>query len=303
MIGALVDLVIWMWSMIKKLACLFIFLITPLVCQAFELDTSVDDEIRRNYNPSAIEQSLPALPKVSPTQTPASTQFSHSSATQAPPKTQPVQQSVKPQIVVKKLPTSQIDKSTAIRIPKGTKFKVSSGTYLSDRARVGTRITFTTLQPVTKRYITIPVGTVFNAVVVNSHPPQISGNGGLLQIMVDSINYNGKSFYSQGKITKANSKKVFVNNIKGKRQYWKGVVKQVNKGEIFYRKTRSASAMLSNNPIGSIVSPVPTLVGIGVYAVNFVGAPLFSLGTKGGQLSIPAGSEFEIKLLEDIYLD
>lgn len=274
-----------------------IFLITIMMfckCQAFELDTSVDDEIRRNYNPSAIEQSLPALPKVTPTNT---------TTTQAPPKTQPVIQPAKPQIGVKKLPTSQIDKSTAIRIPKGTKFKVRSSAYLSDSTRVGARLSFTTLQPVTKRYVTIPAGTVFNAVVTNSHPPQATGNGGLLEIAVDGMRYNGKTFYSQGKITKANHKKVFVNNIKGKRQYWKGVGNQISKGQKFYKKTRRVSNNLTDNPITLIVAPVPTIVGLGVYAVNFVGSPIFSIGSKGGRLSIPAGSEFEIKLQEDIYLE
>jgi len=42
---------------------------------------------------------------------------------------------------------------------------------------------------------------------------------------------------------------------------------------------------------------------MGVYAVNLVGSPLFSIGSKGGRLTIPAGSEFEIKLLDDIYLE
>lgn len=263
-------------------------------CQAFELDTSVDDEIRRNYNPSAIEQSLPALPKVTPTNT---------TTTQAPPKTQPVTQPAKPQIVVKKLPTSQIDKSTAIRIPKGTKFKVRSSAYLSDSTRVGARLSFTTLQPVTKRYITIPAGTVFNAVVTNSHPPQASGNGGLLEIAVDGMRYNGKTYYSQGKVTKANHKKIFVNNIKGKRQYWKNVGKQIDKGQKFYKKTRRVSNNLTDNPITLIVAPVPTIVGMGAYAVNLVGSPIIAIPAKGGRLSIPAGSEFEIKLQEDIYLE
>lgn len=274
-----------------------IFLITIMMfcrCQAFELDTSVDDEIRRNYNPSALENNLPALPKVAPSQIPQTTQ--------APPKTQPVLQPAKPQIGVKKLPTSQIDKSTAIRIPKGTKFKVRSSAYLSDSTRIGARLSFTTLQPVTKRYVTIPTGTVFNAVVINSHQPQITGNGGLLQISLESLNYNGRTYYAQGKVTKANHKKVFVNNIKGKRQYWKGVANQIDKGEKFYKKTRRTSAKLADNPVGIIISPVPTIVGMGVYAVNLVGSPIFSIGSKGGRLSIPEGSEFEIKLFDDIYL-
>lgn len=279
----------------KKIICL-ITLMMLCSCQAFELDTSVDDEIRRNYNPSALENNLPALPKVTPTQ-------STSTTTQAPPKTQPVAQPAKPQIVVKKLPASQIDKSTAIRIPKGTKFKVRSSASLSDAARVGARLSFTTLQPVTKRYVTIPAGTVFNAVVTNSHLPQAGGNGGLLEISVDGMRYNNNVYYSQGKVTKANHKKVFVNNIKGKRQYWKNVGNQIGKGQSFYKKTRRISNNLTDNPITLIAAPVPTIVGMGVYAVNLAGSPIIAIPAKGGRLSIPAGSEFEIKLLEDIYLE
>lgn len=269
---------------------------------AFELDPSVDEEIRKNYNPSALEQNLPALPKVAPTQT-STPSKSTTISTTAPPKTQPISQTTRPQIIVKNMPNSKIDKSTAIRIKKGTKFKVRSSAYLADTTRTGARLTFTTLQPVTQRYITIPAGTVFNAVVVNSHQPQATGNGGLLQIEVDGIQYNGKTYYSQGKVTKANHKKVFINNIKGKRQYWKGVANQIDKGQRFYKKTRRVSNNLTDNPITLIVSPIPTLVGLGTYAVNLVGSPLFSIGYKGGRLSIPAGSEFEIKLLDDIYLE
>lgn len=281
----------------KNLICLVILLLYTTQVYAFELDASVDDEIRRNYNPSALENNLPALPKTAVPSKPVST-------TPTAPKTLPVTQPAKPQIGVKKLPNDyKFDKSTAIRIPKGTKFKVRSSAYLSDSIRIGSRFTFTTLQPVTKRYVTIPAGTTFNAVVTNSHTPQAAGNGGLLEIAVDSINFQGRNHYAQGKVTRANNKKIFLNNIKGKHQYWKGVANQVNKGENFYKKTRRTSAKLSNNPLGQIISPIPTVVGMGVYAVNLVGSPIFSIGSKGGKISIPAGSEFEIKLQDDIYLE
>lgn len=283
----------------RKCAIIIFAVIFLLSIQAFafELDTSVDDEIRRNYNPSALENNLPALPRTAVPSKPVST-------TPAAPKSLPVTQSAKPQIGVKKLPNDyKFDKSTAIKIPKGTKFRVESSIYLSDTTRIGTRFTFSVLQPVTKRYVTIPVGTIFNAVVTNSHPPQAAGNGGLLEIAVDGMNFHGKTHYAQAKVTKAYKRKVFANNIKGRHQYWKGVANQIDKGENFYKKTKRASAKLSNNPIGQFVSPVPTVVGVGVYAVNLIGSPIFSIGSKGGRLSIPAGSEFEIKLQDDIYLE
>lgn len=287
---------------ISTIFIIFMLLATPVF--ALELDTSVDDEIRRTYDPSKLEQSLSALPKTAPTQqntvpkTPQTTQ-----APQTAPKSLPSTPAAKPQLGVKKLPNEyKFDKSTAIRIKKGTKFRVKSNSVISDYLREGAKVSFTSIKPVTQRYITVMNGTKFTAVVEDSHQPQMSGNGGLIVLMVDSITVNGQTRSVHGKITKANMKKIFFNNIKGKRQYWKGVANQIDKGENFYKKTRRTSSKLADNPVGVIISPIPTITGIVVYAVNFVGSPLFAIWSKGGRISIPAGSEFEIKLLEDVYL-
>ncbi len=287
---------------ISTIFIIFMLLATPVF--ALELDTSVDDEIRRTYDPSKLEQSLPALPKTAPTQ--QNTVPKTSQTTQAPqtvPKSLPSTPAAKPQLGVKKLPNEyKFDKSTAIRIKKGTKFRVKSNSVISDYLKEGARVSFTTIKPVTQRYITVMEGTKFTAVVEDSHLPQMTGNGGLIVLMVDSITVNGQTRSVHGKITKANLKKIFFNNIKGKRQYWKGVANQIDKGENFYKKTRRTSSKLADNPVGVIISPIPTITGIVVYAVNFVGSPLFAIWSKGGRISIPAGSEFEIKLLEDVYL-
>ena len=287
---------------ISTIFIIFMLLATPVF--ALELDTSVDDEIRRTYDPSKLEQSLPALPKTAPTQ--QNTVSKTPQTTQAPktaPKSLPSTPVAKPQLGVKKLPNEyKFDKSTAIRIKKGTKFRVKSNSVISDYLKEGSRVSFTTIKPVTQRYITVMEGTKFTAVVEDSHLPQMTGNGGLIVLMVDSITVNGQTRSVHGKITKANMKKIFFNNMKGKRTYWKGVANQVDKGEIFYKKTRRTSSKLADNPVGILISPIPVLTGMVVYAVNFAGSPLLALFSKGGRISIPAGSEFEIKLLEDVYL-
>ena len=279
------------------LICTLFILVLPVF--ALELDTSVDDEIRRTYDPSKLEQTLPDLPKTSPTQA-SKTPKSNPST---PPKTTPVVPDAKPQIGVKKFDNEyKYDKSTAIRIKKGTKFRVKSNSVISDYLREGAKVSFSSIKPVTQRYITIPVGTKFTAVVEDSHQPQMSGNGGLVVLIVDSITVNGQTRSVHGKITKANMKKIFFNNMKGKRSYWKGVANQIDKGEKKKKKTRRTSSKLADNPVGILISPIPVLTGMVVYAVNFAGSPLFALWSKGGRISIPAGSEFEIKLLEDVYL-
>lgn len=288
--------------LIKKYFCLIaasLLLLSPV--SALELDTSVDDEIRRTYDPSKLEQTLPDLPKIpaTVTQTPPKS----TAASSTPPKTLPVTSDAKPQIGVKNFQNDyKYDKSTAIRIKKGTKFRVKSNSVISDYLREGAKVSFSSIKPVTQRYITVPVGTKFTAVVEDSHQPQMSGNGGLVVLMVDSITVNGQTRSVHGKITKANMKKIFFNNMKGKRSYLKGVAKQVDKGENFYKKTRRTSSKLADNPVGIIISPIPVVTGMVVYAVNLVGSPLFALWSKGGRISVPAGSEFEIKLIEDVYL-
>ena len=284
----------------KSISSAIALLICAMPVFALDLDTSVDDEIRRTYDPSKLEQSLPSLPKTAPSQ---NTSPKNMPAPQTPPKSLPVTPDAKPQIGVKKFQNDfKYDKSTAIRIKKGTKFRVKSNSVISDYLKEGARVSFTSVKPVTQRYVTITEGTRFTAVVKNSHMPQFTGNGGLIVLMVDSMTFNGQTRSVRAKITKANLKKIFFNNIKGKRAYWKGVAKQIDKGENFYKKTRRTSRKLADNPVGILISPIPTITGILVYAVNFAGSPLFAIWYKGGRISIPAGSEFEIKLLEDVYL-
>lgn len=276
---------------------------------ALQLDMSIDEEIRKNYNPSKLEQqNLPPLPK---TATPSKTVTTQSKTTTTTSTQNPVPPKETPTVVEpvrkkvdKNLPGTTLveDDFTAIKIKKGTKFRLKSNNLVSDYLKEGSKVTFTSVAPVYQRYVTIPAGTVFTATVEDSHLPQITGNGGLVVLTIDKVQFKGRTYNAYGKVTKANHKKIFINNIKGKRGYWKGVSDQIDKGEAFYQKTRKTSKKLADNPIGVIISPIPTIVGVVTYVVNFAGAPIFSIGHKGGRVSIPAGSEFEIKLKEDVYL-
>ena len=279
----------------RILTTIVIFSVMVMPCLALEFDVSVDEEIRKNYNPSKLElENLPPVPNVKPTkQTQPITSVPKSPV--IPPKGALIPADKKPIV-------HSADKSTMVKLKKGTKFKVVSEQSVSDASRIGARISFVSQNSVTQRYITVLKGTTFYGEVVDAHLPQMSGNGGLIELKIDSMLYKGSTYGVNAKVTKVNGRKVFVNNIKGQRKYMKNVVKQVDKGENFYKKTRRVSGKLSDNPVGLFVAPVPTLVGMGAYAVNLVGSPIVSIFNKGGRISIPAGSEFEIKLVEDAYL-
>lgn len=291
-------------------------LISAIPVCALELDMSVDEEIRRNYNPSKLEldqlpsipeteQSIPNLPQLPDTiPQPQKSYNVPQTLPSQPPKTTPViTQSPSTGKVKKSLPdTSLKNDLTAIKIKKGTKFKVKSQTKVSDWNSAGAGMTFVSTELVTQRYVSFPSGTVFKGIIEESHQPQASGNGGLLVLKPTTINHNGRIYNIDAKITKANSKKVFFNNIKGERKYWKNVGAQIDKGEKFYQKTRKTSSKLANNPVGVLVSPIPTIIGLAGYALNLAGSPLIAIPAKGGHINLPAGTMYEIKLRENAYI-
>lgn len=297
-------------SFCKKIFCLAMaacMLALPAFC--LELDLSVDEEIRKNYNPSKLElDALPPVPGVkSSTPKPAvPKQTVPKSTTNAqPPKSLPVSETPSSiGRVQKTMPKTNVSSEnfTAIKIKKGTKFRVVSKTKVSDWSQSGARMTFVSLAPVTQRYITIPQGTTFKAVVVDSHPPQGAGNGGLIVIKADQMVFKGSTYSINAKITKANSKKIFFNNIKGKRGYLKGIAKSIEPGGRFYRKAMRGTSKLAQNPWTFILTPFTVAAGVVVYGVNIVGSPLFAMFSKGGHITVPAGVQYEIKLLDDIYM-
>ena len=265
---------------------------------ALELDMSVDEEIRKKYDSSKLENTvLPPLPKIDNSQN-KTTPINNTTTQQITsiPKVTPTYTTeVRPQI-------TPADKKGAIKIFRWTTFETKSNQKINNWLSVGSSVSFTTTAPVYKKNITIPTGTIFKGTITDVHKPQATGNGGLVVIKITSMTFNGKTYPVNAKITKANAKNIYLNNIKGQRQYWANAGKQVDKGEAFYQKARKTSTKLANNPIGIIISPIPTIVGVAGYTVSTAISPITSIFAKGGNVSIPTGSSFEIRLNESAYI-
>lgn len=265
---------------------------------ALELDMSVDEEIRKKYDSSKLENTvLPPLPKIDNSQN-KTTPINNTTTKQTTsiPKVTPTYTTeVRPQI-------TPADKKAAIKIFRWTTFETKSNQKINNWLSVGSSVSFTTTAPVYKKNITIPTGTIFKGTITDVHKPQATGNGGLVVIKITSMTFNGKTYQVNAKITKANAKNIYLNNIKGQRQYWANAGKQVDKGEAFYQRARKTSTKLANNPIGIIISPIPTIVGVAGYTVNTAISPITSIFAKGGNVSIPTGSSFEIRLNESAYI-
>ena len=189
-------------------------------------------------------------------------------------------------------------------VPKGKKFKVRLQQTISDKTPEGTRISFVSTYPETSTYVTVPAGTVFKGRISDSHPPYITGNGGLIVIKVDQIIYKGRAYDIDAKVSIANGKHIFFNNIKGKRMYFQSIPKALKPGTKFFKKMWRVTCNLAKNESGVeiILTPFSLLTGTVVYALNLATSPVLAIFYKGKSITIPSGSPFTIQLREDAVL-
>lgn len=278
---------------------LFVLICSPVF--ALELDTSVDDEIRKNYNPNKIEEdmTLPALPKI----------LNNNINQQQPNAINITSQNIQPEPSAKKIQPAKVSKNIELNnnqnyavLKKGTKIKLKLLNNISDKSPKGTKVSFISTRPVTTTYFTIPMGTIFKGEIVNSHGPQFAGNGGLIVININSIIINDETQPINAYVTKANSKLIFLNNIKGKRKYLSSMAKSTKNGRHYFSKMMRVSKNLAAD--GSSIVIVPFSIAAGVIALggNILVAPALALFHKGGSVSAKSGSEFEVKLIQDVMI-
>lgn len=262
---------------------------------ALELDTSIDDTIRKNYNPDKIEQDLdlPPLPniikkEIPQQQTKNSTQLSKN--IQQTPALAPIQTS------------GLLNKNhvTYAVLKKGTKISLKLLTNVSDRSATGSTVSFVSLYPVTTTYFTIPMGTKFTGKVINTHGPQFTGNGGLIVIEIDSMIINDEIQPINAHVTKVNDKYIFLNNIKGQRKYAKGMLQSIKPGRHFMTKMIRISGNLAIDGSSIFLSPFALALGAIGLGGNIFISPALGLFYKGAPVRINSGSEVDIKLSEDV---
>lgn len=255
---------------------------------AAEFDTSINDDIRKNYNPSKLEEdmALPALPKI----------YNENNNN-----IQPVKANHTSKPIQKYKSYSKVEQSYIV-LKKGTKIKLKSLNNVSDTTAKGTKLTFVSTYPISTTYYTIPTGTVFKGFVLNSHGPQLSGNGGLIVLGINSIILNDEIQPIDAYVTKAKSKMIFFNNIKGKRKYMNSMLKAMKPGCNYFKKMLKITGILANDRSSIILTPFSLSAGVLGLAGNIIISPVKAIFHKGNSIYISAGSEFEIKLSQDVFI-
>lgn len=278
----------------SMLLLLFTFYFLHSFACALELDTSVDDEIRKKYNPSKLEQdmALPALPKILQ-------QSNNCQNVSVPNKA--AKPSVNNNTAIKCISYTQA-KQSVVRLKKGTRIKLKLMNSVADSTQKGAKLSFSSIRDVKTKHYTIPAGTVFKGYVVNSHKPQLSGNGGLIVININSLIINDEVQPISAKVIRANSKHIFRNKIKGKRTYIKSVIASAKPGFRFYHRMVQVSTRYVHRTAGVVVTPLSLASGVVVLGSDVIASPVISLFKKGGSVSLREGSEIEVKLVQDVFV-
>ncbi len=253
---------------------LFCFCSTAVNAEDF--DSSIDESIRKEYVDNT---DLPPLPSASASPAEYSSGKGKTSSV-----TTPVYNA-----------TGKI-----YTIKNGTKINLVSKTQIADWQKKGHIVSFSAVNGIqTKEGAIIPAGTLFKGRITDSHRPQISSNGGLVELCVDEIYYNGVQSKINTKVKMANSKKVYRNDIKGSHTYWKNFNKSLSPGRKVYNATSQCANVLLPIPVVNILAIIPWTCGVVVYTVNFVASPFIAIFSKGGSLSLPAGTNFQVIFKSD----
>lgn len=313
---------IWQQNNFKKLIIIAIIqAITFMPVFAIDLDYTVDDAIRKNYKVEQGPNTNPVVTPVPKTVTPTSVQQPKKSSSESMPKlpalpktmTQAKPTQAKPVQTVNKTtvkqPIQNISRSaiarttqqtyTCIPLRKGTEIEISNINAISDKQKVGTNIVFVSDKPVRTPYYTIPQGTKFVGKIVESHNPQITGNGGLVSIEVVTIILANQYQHIDTRITKINDKRIFFEDIKGKHSYWKNTVNKGKWGRNTYKKMKKLSSNLAKDKTTVILSPFTFVYGVALGGISTVSSPVVSIFCKGGSVNLPVGTKFVIKFEKD----
>ena len=185
------------------------------------------------------------------------------------------------------------------RIAKGSQFRVVNTTKISDYMIEGQKIIFKNTQEIKTPYITVPKGAKFVGVIEDVHRPQMTCNGGLVDIRIRAVELNGKHHNIDASIIKLNTEKVTFGNLKGDHTYWKTTCKKAKWGQTKFKKWSQTSSKLADKGPAIVIAPFPYIGGCVLAVSSTVTSPITALLGKGGSLTIPANTIFTIKLNEE----
>jgi len=288
----------------KRIFLIFIFIfLFSNVSYSIEADDSVDEIIKRQYNASSTESSkLPSLPKTSPKSIESKNFFDIGGSNQQTKKQTQTQKNNSNYANVDNIPKTPQKSTKSFKVNRWRKVNAKLLTPVSDYSKVGKQVTFVTLEPLYSMSYEIPKGTKINGTVVKVHSPQFLGNGGLVSVKSEYISYKGYQSYFEGNIVNLNHKHIFLNNIKGKRGYIKGISRAMKPGKTFYKKSLNLTKKMIKGPF-AILSPIVYIPGAVFIVADGAVSPFIAVFSKGDRIYVPKDTQVTIKLVSPSFVE
>ena len=177
----------------NTLILLILYLSITNFGHAFDIDETVDDEIRKKYNSSQLIEDVGIKNKALETKIQSIPNSPDPNLPELPSilktKEHTVNTDTKPNINYTPY------RGGNIKVSSGKTFNVISTSTISDWQRKGTKITFSLPKATHGKGYSIPAGTIFTGEIIESHTPQISCNGGLIALKIHTMNYKGQIWH------------------------------------------------------------------------------------------------------------
>ena len=188
---------------------------------------------------------------------------------------------------------------TAAMLEKGRKFDVKSLQSMSYETAGGAEVRFESMYPERVFMEKDPVKLVFTGEIIKNKPPRKCGSIGTLKVMIKHVTLENVTYPAEAYITKMNKKGVLLGAVAGPSNYKDNLSDAVSNGTI-HTIFKDPCKTTADECVSTVTKPFYFLTGALLQTADLFIAPIVALFLPGNEVVIPEGTEFEIKLENDI---
>lgn len=188
---------------------------------------------------------------------------------------------------------------TAVKLEKGRIFEVKSLQSMSSKSSSGTEVKFETIYPEKVMTSKDPIKLVFIGEVIKNKPPGKGGSSAALKVQIKNVKLENITYPAIAYISKMNRKGVFFGFIGGKSNYMNNLADTANNGTI-NNIYKDPCHLTEHECVNVVVKPVYYTAGALLQLADLLLSPVVAFFVPGNEVDIPEGTEFEIKIEDDI---
>lgn len=190
----------------------------------------------------------------------------------------------------------------AVKVEKGTTFKVRSLEAMDSDTPLGTIINFKSQTPEALLPDEEPSEIIFSGEVIENNPPRLAGRSATIKLAIKQIKVNNITYPTVAYISKMGKKRALGGALAGAPIYADNLANLANQGTITIDRVYKNPCEYDNCITSTVVKPFYYLGGALLQLADLMVAPVICLFKSGTKISIPAETAFEIKLDENLSL-